>query len=314
MTRINPTVPHRMRDADLQVDTLPGWVTRGRGPLTPQGVVVHHTAGPAIGDTPSLNVVTHGRAATPTQRALPGPLYNVLVGRSGIVRIIAARTANHAGTGSWRGLAGNHTVIGVAAENTGLGEPWPPAQYQAMVRSCAVLCLAHNIPTAMVCGHKEWTPRKPDPAGIDMDRFRVDVFAATLDIDGAATLPPAPPKEPTVDPIRQAQAAINSWLEPARQITVDGRWGSASTAALIHILDQVAKPQIMRAADHIARASLQQTELEATIADLRPQLQAVDPQAATPRMVALATVGAETARWIETVTGELAKLDQTPTN
>jgi hypothetical protein len=303
VTGINPAALQRMRDAGLQVDPQPGWVTRGRSPLTPHGIVIHHTAGPATGDTPSLPVVTHGRAATATTRALPGPLYNVLVGRTGIVRIIAAQTANHAGTGSWRGLAGNHTVIGVAAENTGLGEPWGVTQYRATVRACAVLCLTHNIPTSLVCGHKEWTPRKPDPAGIDMDRLRVDVFAATLDIDGTATLPPlapAPPKEPTVDPVRQAQAAINAWLPPERRIAVDGRWGPASTAALTRVLDQVAAPQIRRVA-----------ELEATVTALRQQQTAnqfSDPNLTTPNAAALAVIGAETARWVETVTNEIAKL------
>lgn len=291
-------------DAGLPVRTVPGWTTRGRpGTFDPAGVIIHHTASRPDSDAPALGVVTNGRTG------LPGPLYQILVARSGAVWVVAAGRANHAGAGSWRGLTGNGTTIGIAGENTGTGETWPPVQYRAIVTAAAVLCRRLNIPTALVCGHKEWTPRKIDPAGIDMDRLRSDVFARVLDLEGQ-TQPDSPPPIPEatpMTPVEQAQAAVNAWLDPVRRIRVDGQWGPASTAALTHVLDQVAKAQIDTLRSQVDSLRATNEALHQRVTDL----QASDNRA-TPRLVALAGIGAETARWVENVTAELAKLDQIP--
>ena len=66
------------RDADLEVDECEGWESRGRSycQMNPKGVVCHHTAGPAAGDMPSLDLLVGGR------KNLPGPLAHYGIGRS----------------------------------------------------------------------------------------------------------------------------------------------------------------------------------------------------------------------------------------
>lgn len=159
-----------LRNAGLHVIEQPGWKDRGASTFDPRGVVCHHTASNAKGgDIPSLNVVIKGRPD------LPGPLCHVLIGRSGACHTIAAGRANHAGTGGWKGLTGNVSVLGIEAENDGIGEPWPAPLVDVFERCAAALAKGCLAPAGMVCGHKEWTPRKIDPAGIDMAGFRAAV-------------------------------------------------------------------------------------------------------------------------------------------
>ena len=161
-----------LRAEGVTVEEHPGWRERGSATFNPKGVICHHTAGPARGDAPSLRICVEGRSD------LPGPLCQIVLARSGRAIVIASGRANHAGPGGWRGLEGNTSVFGIEAENTGVGEPWSAVQLDAYVRCVAALCRRGAIPVGMVCGHKEWAPRrKIDPKGIDMVRFRADVVA-----------------------------------------------------------------------------------------------------------------------------------------
>lgn len=175
------------QSAGLRTVEVQGWRTRGEFNFRPRGVVIHHTAGGARGDMPSLSVLVGGR------RDLPGPLAQFGVSRSGTVYVIAAGVANHAGPGGWRGLSGNGSVWGIEAENTGTGaEAWPAVQLDAMRRLAAVLANKTPFGAGMVCGHKEWSPtRKVDPRGIDMDDYRRKVADLTA--------PPASPITITED-------------------------------------------------------------------------------------------------------------------
>lgn len=135
------------------------------------GIVVHnchHTAGAKTGDMPSLRVLINGR------EGLPGPLCNVGLSRSGIVYIVSAGRANHAGTGGWKGLVGNSSVLGIEAENTGTSaDPWPQVQLDAYVKLARVLINGTTAKNAdLVCAHREWTSRKIDPHSINMSDFR----------------------------------------------------------------------------------------------------------------------------------------------
>lgn len=153
-------LPDTLRAHGLVVHEVPGWETRGSSTLNPSGVVCHHTASAAGSDHPALGTVINGRPD------LNGPLCNVLLARNGDCYIIAAGTANHAGTGGWRGLSGNSSVLGIEAENNGVGEPWPAHQIDAYVRLCAAMCDGGGFTPDTVCYHREWAPtRKPDPAG-----------------------------------------------------------------------------------------------------------------------------------------------------
>lgn len=212
-----------LRAEGVKVVEAAGWRDRGSATFNPKGVICHHTAGPARGDAPSLGVCINGRPG------LPGPLCQIVLARSGTAHVIASGRANHAGAGGWRGLTSNAQVFGIEAENTGLGEPWPPVQYAAYVRCVAALCRRLQLPVGMVCGHKEWAPtRKIDPKGIDMTRFRADVLARL----GNVSPPPTTPQELTVadvaalmkklDQLAAQQAATDLRVQELKQQLVDG--------------------------------------------------------------------------------------------
>lgn len=214
-----------LRAEGVRVVEHPGWRERGSATFSPRGVICHHTAGPAHGDAPSLGTCVNGRPG------LPGPLCQIVLARSGTAIVIASGRANHAGLGGWRGLEGNTSVLGIEAENTGLGEPWPDAQYHAYVRIVAALCRRGQIPVSMVCGHKEWAPkRKIDPRGIDMAAFRAQV---TTRLNATAAQPPTTSEEFTMDAeARAAFKALNDKIDATRgdvwvtADTVERRYGS----------------------------------------------------------------------------------------
>lgn len=165
----------------LDVQEKDGWRSRGRPyNFYPRAIICHHTAsGSSSGNFASEGIVTTGRSD------LPGPLCQILLGRDGTVKLIADGYANHAGYGGPRaGIPenqGNTYSIGIEAENNGIGEPWSKEALNAYYRLCAALMVWIGITdVSKVFGHKEWTSRKIDPAGIDMNKFREQVKKALL--------------------------------------------------------------------------------------------------------------------------------------
>lgn len=150
-------VVEALRDHGLTVGFCPGWETRGSGSFNPRGHVVHHDAGSDWTTPPGILIA--GRSD------LPGPLCNFALGRDGKVWMVAAGRANHAGTGSWRGLVGNSSVWGTEANNRGTGQVWPDVQIDAYARLCAATCDYSGFTAEMVCRHAEWTSRKIDAWG-----------------------------------------------------------------------------------------------------------------------------------------------------
>lgn len=160
------------RASGLPVVEQSGWRTRGHGPLLgrPRAVVVHHTAGPKTGEAPSLRVVRDGRSD------LPGPLAQLVLGRSGTVYVVAAGLAYHAGAVFSPATQGNGWSIGIEAEHDGVSA-WPQVQYDAYVRLCAALCRWYGLGPDRVLGHKEVAKpagRKSDP-NFDCAAFRAAV-------------------------------------------------------------------------------------------------------------------------------------------
>lgn len=187
-------MPARLRDLGVPVELVPGWETRGRAyAREPRVIVCHHTAGPAAGDYPSLRVVRDGRPD------VPGPLSQIGLGRSGVAYVIASGVSNNAGRGGYRGVTGNSNTIGIEAESTGRGD-WTAAQRDAYPRVVAALCRGLATDASWVCGHREWTPRKIDPYGIDMGALRQRV----TDLLRAPQVP-APPLEEDDDMARLVQ-------------------------------------------------------------------------------------------------------------
>jgi hypothetical protein len=194
----------KVREWGLEVIEDAGWRTRGAATFNPKGVIAHHTAGAATGDYPSLRVVRDGRAG------LPGPLSPVGLGRSGRVWIIASGRANHAGTGSWKGLSGNASVLGIEAESVGTKDDWTTAQRRVYPVLCAALLDGIGAPASMLCGHKEWTSRKIDPAFWHMPTMRRDVGVLLAAGPGARPVPSPPPTPEDDDDMKPFLAQADS--------------------------------------------------------------------------------------------------------
>lgn len=237
-------LPEVLEDARLRIALCDGWQDRGRGEMgRVRGVMCHHTAGagPAHGTMPSLTTIINGRAATRTTKALAGPLAQLALGRDGIFYIVAAGRANHAGEGSWAGLTdGNGQFIGIEAENTGLGEPWPDLQMDAYRRGGNAILAHIGASAEMCCGHREYAlpaGRKPDPT-FNMDSFRSgvqmllsghgDVLPQVPAIDdrGRTTLERTPPGKPMVanELVRKLQMRLG--------VEADGLFGGKTEAAV----------------------------------------------------------------------------------
>ncbi len=163
----------------LDVVAEKGWEDRGRAGFTPDGIMVHHTAGPKTGDAPCLSICINGRPD------LSGPLCHILLARSGKVHLISANIANHAGKGAQEVLTmvrndepvtknakdcryadttgGNQFFYGIEVENAGVASnPYPAAQIEALARICAIICNAHGWTANRVIHHRQWTSRKID--------------------------------------------------------------------------------------------------------------------------------------------------------
>lgn len=163
----------------LDVVAEKGWENRGRAGFTPEGIMVHHTAGPKTGDAPCLSICVNGRPD------LSGPLCHILLARSGKVHLIGANIANHAGMGARQvldavrkdepvtksardnkyadSIGGNQFFYGIEVENAGVAsDPYPPAQLEALARICAIICNAHSWTANRVIHHRQWTSRKID--------------------------------------------------------------------------------------------------------------------------------------------------------
>ncbi|MGX7708979.1 peptidoglycan recognition protein family protein [Methylobacterium sp. Gmos1] len=219
-----------LRAAGLKVAEVAGWQTRGHAELgTIRMVMLHHTAGPKTGNMPSLTTVTKGRPD------LAGPLCNVALGRDGTCYVVAAGLAYHAGPGAWQGIkAGNSSSIGVEAENTGVGEPWPEVQLDAYARLCAAVLSHVGAQPIMAVAHREWAlpkGRKIDPAGIDMTAFRARVAGI---MNGAPVRPLVPAKDATGRPTlrRGASGEAVRTMQAAIGVTVDGVFGALTEASV----------------------------------------------------------------------------------
>lgn len=164
-----------LRAAGLVVKEQPGWQTRGHGDMKGvKGILCHHTASNRnSGNAPSLKICTEGRPD------LAGPLSQLVLGRDGTYYIVAAGKCYHAGKGSWPplGLAdnGNSWLIGIEAENDGIGEPWPEVQMEAYEKGVAAMLRHLSLPIERVIGHKEYAPKRKTDPSFDMEAFRNNV-------------------------------------------------------------------------------------------------------------------------------------------
>ncbi len=158
------------------------------GTWSPVGVLWHH-----VGNTPPKALTVPAPSISLCQNGrddLPGPLCQWLVDGAGGWNWITDGRANHAGSGdgdvlNWLTengsrpndpprpngdtIGGNTHLIGVEVEGNG---HWSAVVHDSMIKGSRALLAHYGLPPNNVIGHKEWTTRKPDPAGIDMAAAR----------------------------------------------------------------------------------------------------------------------------------------------
>lgn len=221
-----------LRAAGCNVIEISGWKTRGR-PQTdtqrfnPQGVLCHHTAGTSDSRTYVEWMAITGRTD------LAAPLAQIALSRTGIVYVMAAGRANHAG--KMKAIAGlpagdgNATLIGIEAMNTGF-EGWGPAQYAAYVKVCAALNNHYGWPAKRTLGHKETSlSGKIDPGQMSMPDFRADVAKAMA----ATTVTVTPPGVYPGTALKRGDTGPKvTELQTALGLTADGSYGPGTETAV----------------------------------------------------------------------------------
>jgi hypothetical protein len=114
---------------------------------------------------------------------LSPPLCQLSSDRQGVIYVCARGRANHAGvaksTGPMPSGDGNKLYVGWEHQNSGF-EPFPKAQYEAIVTASAVVDIACGWGASHNRAHKETSVTgKWDPT-LDMDRLREDIAAEHL--------------------------------------------------------------------------------------------------------------------------------------
>lgn len=157
-----------LRAAGLQVVEYIDWKQRSRtGNFAPRGLLIHHDAS-AVGPSPGVPAYM----ANPVNNGA-----QLWVDTKGVWWVIAAGRMPHAGLGVGWGVIprdeGNTYSVGVETDHT-VGEAWPEAQLESLIRGSQAICRAYGWnPANAVAGHKEYAAgRKIDPDGIDMNWFR----------------------------------------------------------------------------------------------------------------------------------------------
>ncbi len=194
-------LPARLRAAGLTVVEEPGWRSRSAGPMSPVGVMLHHTAGR---DSRRLIIDRN--------------LSQIYIPKSGVVHCCAAGRSHHAGIGVADVLArarhrqapagdartvygisggrgdtnGNPHFWGIEVENLGDGrDPYPLRQLHATWVTSAVLLHMAGRPAECAIHHREWTSRKVDMSYRGDARHAIGLHLLTL-----AGPAPASPSRP----------------------------------------------------------------------------------------------------------------------
>lgn len=217
-----------LRSAGLKVAEQPGWLDHGRSEMgTVRGVVCHHTGvlDPNNTNMPTLRALINGRSD------LPGPLSQLGLGRDGTYYVIAAGKANHAGEGSWKGVSGNGSLIGIEGENSGQ-QPWPEVQMDAYRRGVAAILAKLGLESDMCCGHREYAPRRKVDPVFDMDQFRAGVRAIMQGTAAVRPLIPAVDNQQRTTLRRGDRGELVRVVQARLGLDVDGVFGPNTEAAM----------------------------------------------------------------------------------
>lgn len=240
------TLPAFLRSKGLTVVETPGWITRGyagQDLIEVRGNLWHHTATNRLqftNDAPTLNMCIGGRPD------LPGPLCNIVFGRSGTVYMIATGVANHAGYGSAPGIPkdmGNHYLIGIEMESSGI-KPWDWTDDQIRIAphlgaAIEEWGMQHLPPEQRLqLGHMEYSSQgKIDPAGWPggMDGLRASInkiLAGGIAAQGSVTTTTTAPAPVTEEEEDMATPTITLMREPNGKI-----WATQDFVSKWHVPD-----------------------------------------------------------------------------
>lgn len=173
--RGDPTwLPEVLRAFGVHVVEDAGWKLWGMGDFnTIWGVIAHHTG---ANNTSAAYI----RRNPGLSNALSSQIH---LSRTGVVTLVGAGVAWHAGRGSYPGLPtddANRLTIGVEAQ--GDGQTWPEEQLDAYHRTCAAICWYLGLPASRVIAHHEYSytaQGKWDP-GLNGQRMPMDPFRARV--------------------------------------------------------------------------------------------------------------------------------------
>jgi hypothetical protein len=169
----------------VAVEFEPGWETRGNGTTAAyEGGILHHTAIPAsyANPGPGTRVLRDGRPD------LQGPLCQFQNKFSGVVRIIAAHPANHAGAGAGRSMGPlprtrlfNPRVMGMENDYAGNSPMSDEQYYTSLVFAIAMDELYGDIERcrlhAETSEEGKWDAGQSPGKPIDAAKFRRDALA-----------------------------------------------------------------------------------------------------------------------------------------
>lgn len=225
------------------------------------GALWHHDVAPRLGTYPLRHMLRDGR------KGLSGPLCHIGFDRDGVVHVVGAGKANHAGTGKVRGVVrngGNTRLLGIEMTSAGTRPwDWTPAQLREMPKLGAALGDIFGYSSDENWAHYEYSDGgKIDPAGLPgaMPGLRSRIAAVRFGgiSGGGATVPrPSVPSSNVADPARPwtTSARIQSMtttevrtiqqhlIDAGYDISgwgIDGSYGDATGAAvkqLQHDLD-----------------------------------------------------------------------------
>ena len=202
-----------------------------------RGFVWHHTATPRSNflrsDLPTLGTCLNGNSQT------RGPLTQIMLGRTGIVYILAAGLCYHAGAGAMAGIPrdmGNYYTAGIEMESSGIAPAdWTADQIRVAPYLGAALELEYlqHLPEELRAqiGHKEYSSQgKIDPFQWpgDMDGLRAKINEKIAELRGGAK--PAPVKAAPVVNIKPgAYVPDPHWkVEKGETLSQIAKWAGVS--------------------------------------------------------------------------------------
>lgn len=226
----------------LTVVFEPGWRTRGASGgqqmKAVKGALWHHDVAPRSGTYPLRWMLRNGRPG------LSGPLAHIGFDRDGVVHVIGAGKANHAGTGKVPGVVrngGNTRLLGIEMTSAGTRPwDWTSAQLRQMPKLGAALGDIFGYGPDENWAHYEYSDGgKIDPAGLPgampglRSRIAAVSFPGGIAIGGGAGVPRPLPTDPA-RPWRTSPRVAGMTRTEVREIQQTlldlgydlGRWGT----------------------------------------------------------------------------------------